>query len=176
MVTGFSIRQAAPSDMAGLAAIYNEVLATSTVIFSDKPVTLEDRLAWLESRRAGGFPVLVAVDGSGAVAGFASFGDFRAWPGYRYTVEHSIQIRRDCRGHGIGRALMEPLLAEARRMDKHVMIAGVDASNVAGVAFHERLGFERVGLVREVGRKFGRWLDLVFLQRFLDPPGAARSV
>jgi L-amino acid N-acyltransferase len=117
----------------------------------------------------------VAVDGSGAVAGFASFGDFRAWPGYRYTVEHSIHIRRDCRGSGIGRALMEPLFAEARRMDKHVMIAGVDASNVAGIAFHERLGFEQVGLVREVGRKFGRWLDLAFLQRFLDPPGAARS-
>lgn len=173
-MTNLHVRAALASDMAGLAAIYNDVLATSTVIFSDKPVTVEDRIAWLEARKAQGFPVLVAADAADVVAGFASFADFRTWPGYKYTVEHSIHVHRDRRGEGLGRALMEALLAIAVGMDKHVMVAGVDASNSAGIAFHQRLGFAQVGRVNEVGRKFDRWLDLVFLQRFLDLPGAAR--
>ena len=111
--------------------------------------------------------MLVAKDASG-VAGFASFGDFRAWPGYRYSVEHSIHVRADCRGTGVGAALMSPLLAEAGRIGKHVMIAGVDAANEGSLRFHERLGFSRVGTFRQVGWKFDRWLDLVFLQRILD--------
>ena len=102
------------------------------------------------------------------MAGFASFGDFRPWPGYRFTVEHSVHVRADCRGRGVGGALMTPLVARARDLGKHVMIAGVDAENLASQRFHERLGFVKVAHFREVGFKFGRWLDLVFLQRRLD--------
>jgi L-amino acid N-acyltransferase len=170
----YSIRQATAADMAGLAAVYNDVLTTSTVIFSDKPVTVEDRVAWLEGRSKQGFPVLVA-DAGGSVAGFASYADFRAWPGYRYSAEHSIHVHRDHRGAGVGRELMQALFAKAREQDMHVMVAGVDASNTGGIAFHERLGFEQAGRAREVGRKFGRWLDLIFLQKFLDAPGAKRD-
>jgi len=171
----YSVRPATAADMAGLAAIYNDVLTTSTVIFSDKPVTVEDRIAWLEGRNKQGFPVLVAGAGNDVVAGFASYADFRAWPGYRYSVEHTIHTHRDHRGAGVGRELMQALFAKAREQDMHVMVAGVDANNTGGIAFHERLGFEQAGCVREVGRKFGRWLDLIFLQKFLDPPGAARE-
>jgi len=122
---------------------------------------------------SAGYPVLVAEDASG-VTGFASFGDFRPRPGYRFSVEHSVYVRDDRRGHGVGGALMAALLARATAMGKHVMIAGVDAENTASLRFHERLGFERVAHFREVGFKFGRWLDLVFLQRRLDRdrPGA----
>ncbi len=154
-------------DLPELLGIYNDVIATTTAVYTDAPATLADRKAWLASREAQGYPVLVAKDASG-VAGFASFGDFRAWPGYRYSVEHSIHVRSGCRGKGVGTALMSPLLAEAGRIGKHVMIAGVDAANEGSLRFHERLGFTRVGTFRQVGWKFDRWLDLVFLQRILD--------
>ena len=161
------IRDARADDLPGILAIYNEVLATSTAIYSDTPATLADREAWWRGRVNQGYPVLVAADDDG-VLGFASFGDFRAWPGYRYTVEHTVHVRHDLRGRGVGTALMGPLIASAAALGKHVMIAGVDAGNAASLRFHERLGFVRVAQFREVGFKFGRWLDLVFLQRFLQ--------
>ena len=160
------VRDAREEDLAGLLAIYNDVIATTTAVYRDDPATLEDRREWWQARVAQGYPVLVAVEES-AVVGFASFGDFRAPPGYRYTVEHSVHVRAGRRGSGVGHALMQPLIARARALGKHVMMAGVDADNAGSIRFHERLGFERVGHLREVGFKFGRRLDLVFLQRLL---------
>jgi phosphinothricin acetyltransferase len=161
------IRDANEGDLAAITAIYNEVIANTTAVFSDLAVTLEDRRDWWRRRVAAGYPLLVATDASGVV-GFASFGDFRAWPGYRHTVEHSVHVRVDCRGRGVGRALVSALLPRASALAKHVMIAGVDAGNAASIRMHEGLGFERVAHLREVARKFDRWLDLVFLQRRCD--------
>ena len=160
------VRDAREEDLAGVLAIYNDVIATTTAVYRDDPATLEDRREWWHARAALGYPVLVAVE-EGEVVGFASFGDFRASPGYRYTVEHSVHVRAGRRGSGLGQALMQPLIARARALGKHVMMAGVDADNAGSIRFHERLGFERVGRLREVGFKFGRRLDLVFLQRLL---------
>jgi len=143
------------------------VLATSTAIFSELPATLEDRLQWFRGRRELGYPVLVSTDDSG-VLGFASFGDFRSWPGYRHTVEHSVHVRADARGRGLGRELMQALLDRATALGKHVMVAGVDADNAGSIRMHERLGFRRAGTLHHVGCKFGRWLDLAFLERRLD--------
>lgn len=136
-----AIRPASASDLDAVLAITNDVIASSTAIYNDRPVTLDDR---------------------------------RAWPGYRFTVEHSVQVRAGWRGQGLGRQLVEALFPMAAGLGKHVMIAGVDAGNAASLRFHERLGFERAAHFREVGYKFGRWLDLVLLQRFLDAPGASR--
>jgi L-amino acid N-acyltransferase YncA len=168
------IRAARESDLPQILEIYNEVIATSTAVYSLEPTSLGERTAWYAARVAAGFPVLVAeIDGR--IAGFSSFGEFRgAWPGYRYSVEHSVHVRADARGRGLGRRLTAALFPLAQAMGKHVMIGGVDASNEASLRMHEQLGFERVAHFREVGHKFGRWLDLVFLQRFLDAPGAAR--
>ena len=113
--------------------------------------------------------MLVAKDDSG-VLGFASFGEFRAWPCYRNTVEHTVHVRADARGQGIGRSLVEALLPLAQHLGKHVMVAGIDADNAVSRRLHEQLGFQEVGRFREVGRKFDRWLDLVFLQRLLERP------
>ncbi len=162
------IRDAQESDLPGLLAIYNEVIATSTAVYSEVPVTLQERQQWREQRIASGYPVLIARDSSG-VLGFATFGDFRSWPGYRYTVEHTVHVRADCRGRGVGSTLLQALFPRAAVLGKHVMIAGVDAANTASIRFHERHGFERAGHLREVGRKFDRWLDLVFLQRWIGP-------
>jgi L-amino acid N-acyltransferase len=166
MSEALQIRDATEEDLAGLLAIYNEVIATSTAIYSCDPVTLEERQKWWRARTAQGYPVLIARDEQG-VAGFATFGDFRAWPGYRFTVEHSVHVRAAGRGRGVGTLLVQALLARAAALGKHVMIAGVDAANAAAIRFHERLGFEKCGHLREVGYKFERWLDLVFLQRRL---------
>jgi len=160
------VRDAVASDLPGLLDIYNEVIANSTAVFSDRPVTLEDRERWIDARRADGFPVLVAVDETGVV-GFGSFGPFRTWPGYRSTVEHSVHVRADRRGEGIGSRLLVELIERARALGKHVVIAGIDADNAASIRLHERLGFTSVARLSEVARKFDRWLDLVLMQRIL---------
>jgi L-amino acid N-acyltransferase len=164
MSGALQIQDATEEDLAGLLAIYNEVIATSTAIYSYLPVTLQERREWWRTRTAQGYPVLVAREAA-SVVGFASFGDFRAWPGYRFTVEHSVHVRAAGRGRGTGTLLVQALLSRAAALGKHVMIGGVDALNAASIRFHERLGFEKSGHLREVGYKFERWLDLVFLQR-----------
>jgi phosphinothricin acetyltransferase len=152
------------ADLPGILAIHNEVVANSTAIYSNDPSTLDERRAWRAQRLAQGYPVLVARDAGGQVLGFASFGDWRAWPGYAATVEHSVHVAADARRQGVGGALLSALPDRARALGKHVMLGGVDADNAASLALHEALGFERVAHFREVGRKFDRWLDLVFVQ------------
>jgi phosphinothricin acetyltransferase len=170
-----SIRPALPADLPGILAIYNQVIETSTAVYELAPVPLSERRRWYEARLSEGYPVLVAGDGA-EIVGFSSFGPWRgAWPGYRYTVEHSVHVKAEHRGRGVGRQLLTSLFPLALELEKHVMIAGVDAGNEASLRFHETLGFERVAHFKEVGHKFGRWLDLVFLQRWLDGAGAFRE-
>lgn len=161
------IRDATPDDLPGILAIYNDAVAHTTATWNETTVDLPNRAAWLADRRRAGHPVLVASRDS-EVLGYASFGDWRAFDGYRHTVEHSVYIRTDQRGAGLGRALMEALIARARSLGKHVMVAGIEAGNSGSIRLHERLGFIRVGLMPQVGTKFGRWLDLAFLQLTLD--------
>ena len=164
------IREATGQDLAAVLAIYNDVVATSTAIYRDEPMAFAEYEQWWRARVAQGYPVLVAVSND-VVVGFATFGDFRAWPGYRFTVEHSVHVRSDRRGVGVGSQLVRALIERATQLGKHVMIAGVDADNAASIRFHERLGFESAAHLRQVGFKFGRWLDLVLMQRILgsDP-------
>ncbi len=168
-----TIRPATEADIPAITAIFNEVIASSTAIYADDPFSEEDRRAWFSQRRAAAYPVLVAEDGAG-VAGLASFGDFRPWPGFRHTVEHSVHVRTDARGRGLGSALVSALFEPARALGKHVMIAGVDAANAGSIRMHERLGFARGAVLPEVGRKFGRWLDLELMHKCLDAPGSTR--
>ena len=162
------IRDARPAVAEGIAAIYNDAVAHTTAIWNDATVDAADRAAWIAARQASGYPVLVAVDRGDTVVGYASFGDWRPFDGYRHTVEHSVYVRADQRGGGIGTALMLTLIERARGLDKHVMVAGIDASNGGSVRLHEQLGFEHAGTLRQVGAKFGTWLDLTFLQLTLD--------
>jgi phosphinothricin acetyltransferase len=162
------IRDAGDQDLAGITAIYNDAVEHTTAIWNDSTIDIDNRRAWLHDRKTAGYPVLVAVSEDGTVLGYASFGDWRAWDGYRHTVEHSVYVRADQRGAGIGQAMMTELIARARLIGKHVMVAGIEAGNTGSIRLHEGLGFERVGLLRHVGTKFGRWLDLVFMQLPLD--------
>jgi L-amino acid N-acyltransferase YncA len=163
------VRKALGHHLPSILAIYNEVIASSTAIYADDPVSLDNRMAWFAQLEERGYPVLVAIAPDGEVIGYSAFGDWRgAWPGYRHTVEHSVHVRADRRGAGVGGRLVEALFPYAQALGKHVMIGGIDAANAASIRLHERLGFQQVAHFREVGRKFDRWLDLVFMQRILD--------
>jgi L-amino acid N-acyltransferase len=165
------IRDAVEADLGEVRDIYNEVLTNSTSIYNDRPTTVGERSAWARARREQGYPVLVA-ENSGRVVGFATFADFRSWPGYRFTVEGTIHIHSSSRGQGIGTGLLRELVSRAKEIGKHVMIAGVDSENLASIRFLERFGFEQVGHLREVGYKFNRFLDLVFLQYWITAPSS----
>lgn len=171
------IRDAKAADLEAITAIHNHAVLHTTAMWNDDTVDVADRAAWLTDRTASGFPVIVAVDETG-VLGYASFGGFRPRSGYRYTVEHSVYVRDDLRGRGIGGALMRELIERARTLGLHVMVAGVDSENAGSIALHTRLGFVEVGRMPQVGTKFGRWLDLTFLQLVLDnraTPGGRQS-
>lgn len=162
------IRDATADDLEGIVAIYNDAVLNTTAIWNEIAVDAANRAAWLADRQRLGYPVLVAVDEDRNVLGYASFGDWRAFDGYRHTVEHSVYVNKNFRGAGTGKALMVALIERARALGKHVMVAGIEAGNHASIELHRKLGFEEVGLLKEVGTKFGRWLDLAFLQLTID--------
>nr|WP_199067932.1 GNAT family N-acetyltransferase [Chromobacterium sp. ASV5] len=167
------IRDANLEDLAAILDIYNEVIATTTAIYNDDPLTAGEFAVWFQDRTSAGYPILLAEDDDGRVLGFSSFGDFRARPGYRFTVEHSVHLAPEARGQGIGTALVQALIPRARALGKHTMLGAVDADNHGSIRFHEKLGFAQVGRLPQVGFKFGRWLDLVYLQLFIDGPNSA---
>lgn len=150
--------------------IFNDAIVNSTALYDYRPRAPESMVGWFAARLAGGFPVIGVEDRDGTLLGFGSYGTFRAWPAYKYTVEHSVYVHRDHRGRGIGHALMRALIAAARDGDVHAMMGGIDATNAASIALHEKLGFRHVGTFPEVGFKFGRWLDLSIYELLLDTP------
>ncbi|MFA0923510.1 GNAT family N-acetyltransferase [Xanthomonas fragariae] len=150
--------------------IFNDAIANSTALYDYRPRSPESMVGWFATKRAAGFPVIGVENADGTLMGFASYGTFRAWPAFKYSVEHSIYIHRDHRGKGLGRTLLQGLIAAAEKHGVHVLVGGIDTSNQASIALHEQLGFTHAGTVREVGFKFGRWLDLAFYQRILTTP------
>lgn len=160
------VRDATEDDLPAILAILNDAILHTTAVWTDEPVDLDNRRSWWRERVAAGYPVLVAVE-NGEVVGFGSYVQFRAWDGYRDAVEHSVYVRGNRRGGGIGVALVDALIARARAQGKFVIIGGIEGSNAASLRLHRRAGFVEVGRMYEVGTKFGRRLDLVFMQKRL---------
>jgi len=163
MTDAVTIRDATEADLAAIRDIYNHAVEHTTAIWNETVVDLDNRVEWFKARQARGFPVLVA-ERNGTIAGYASYGDWRAFDGFRHTVEHSVYVEKDNQGAGIGKLLMQALIARAGENGIHVMIAGIEANNRASIALHEKLGFRNGGTFFEVGKKFGRWLDLTFME------------
>lgn len=155
---------------APMLAILNEVIVNSTSIYDYKPRTPEMMQAWWDAKEKGNYPVIGAVDDAGTLLGFTTYGPFRNWPAYKYSVEHSIYVEKSQRGKGIGRLLLGAIIEAAKEQQYHVMIGGIDGSNAGSIALHEKFGFTKCAEVREAGYKFGRWLDLVFYQLILPTP------
>lgn len=172
MASRASVRPAEERDLPAILAIYNEAVLTTTATYDLEPQSLGARRAWFEERRAQRFPVLVAeVDGR--LVGWGALNPFRPRAGYRYTAENSVYVAEGSRGMGVGGALMPPLIEAARGLGLHAVIAAIDVANEASLRLHARFGFEQVGHLKEVGWKFGRWLDVAYLQLTLprdDPP------
>lgn len=164
------IRDATGADMAAVCDLYNALIPTTTVAWTETTQTLDERIAWFADQQRRGNAVLVA-EAEGRVVGFASYGSFRGdgkWPGYRFTVEHTIHVAESHWKAGVGRALLEALIERARTMGLHVMVGAIDADNDASLRFHARIGFVEVARMPQVGRKFDRWLDLVLMQLILS--------
>jgi phosphinothricin acetyltransferase len=163
------IRDATRSDARAIDALYNATVATTTTLWTEELETVAMRDAWLEEQRQLGNPVLVA-ESDGQVIGFTSYDDFRnsvKWPGYRFTVEHTIHVDAGHQGSGVGSELLRALVQRAMSAGKHVMIGAIDGDNAGSIRFHERHGFTAVARIPEIGYKFGRWLDLVLVRRTL---------
>jgi L-amino acid N-acyltransferase len=164
-----TIRPARETDLPAILEIYNHVILNTTAVYAYEPHTLGMRKAWYESKVRDGYPLFVAEDES-RVVGLSTYGPFRAWPAYKYTVENSVYVAADQRGKGIARLLISPLIDAARAQSYHAIIASIDAANEASLRLHRSFGFGEVAHFREVGYKFGRWLDLKFLELLLETP------
>jgi L-amino acid N-acyltransferase len=158
---------------AEILAIFNEAILNSTALYDYKVRTMAMMDAWFDAKTKGDYPVIGAVDDSGRLLGFATYGMFRERPAYKYTVEHSVYVDRECRGRGVGRTLLEAIIERARMQDYHVLIGGIDADNAVSIELHRKFGFTFCGEIREAGFKFGRWLHLVFYQLILETPAKA---
>lgn len=157
---------------AAILDILNDAIVTSTALYDYKPRAPESMLGWFKSKQEAGFPVVGAVDDCGTLLGFASFGTFRAWPAYKYSVEHSVYVHKNQRGKGIGLALLRNLIEVATRQQYHTLIGGIDVTNTASIALHVKLGFVHSGTVQHAAFKFGGWLDLSFYQLLLSTPSS----
>jgi L-amino acid N-acyltransferase len=155
---------------AAILAILNHAIVNSTALYDYKPRSPESMRVWFETKRKGAYPVIGAVGDDGALIGFVSYGTFRAFPAYKYTVEHSVYVHHEHRGQGLGRELLTRIISRAGKQGYHVMVGCIDANNQASIRLHEKLGFTHSGTIKQAGFKFGRWLDLVLYQLTLSTP------
>lgn len=169
-----NIREAAEQDLPEILVIYNDIIVNTTAVYDYQPHTLAMRKQWFDTKKEQGFPVFVAEE-NGRIVGFSSIGPFRNWAAYKYSVENSVYVAADQRGRGIGKLLIPPVIEAAKRLDMHTVIAGIDASNESSIRLHNGFGFEEVAHFKQVGYKFGRWLDLTFLQLLLPTPARPTS-
>ena len=160
------VRRARREDCPAILAIYNDAVRTTTATYDLEPRTLEHREAWFDDHVRKDFAIFVAEEG-GTIVGWSSLSQYHDRYGYRFTAENSIYVAASHRGRGLGGRLLAPLIDAARARGLHTIIAAIDASNEVSLRLHERHGFVPVGRFREVGHKFGRWLDVAYLQKML---------
>ena len=163
MVQMITVRNATINDLQQMLDIYNEIIKNTTAVFQYEPHTLQQRAEWFAQKQKENYPVFIAEENN-IVLGFSTFGQFRNWQAYKHSVENSVYVKADCRGKGIGKLLLQPLIDAAKQMQFHTIIAGIVADNEASIALHKQFGFVEIAHFKEVGYKFDKWLDLKFLQ------------
>lgn len=162
-----SIIPASENKLPDILEIYNDAIINTTAVYDYTPHSLAMRQAWFEDKQRRDIPVLVAM-AQQQVAGFASWGPFRPWAAYKYTVEHSVYVHPRFRQLGIAKQLLAELIKQAEQKQVHCMIGGIDADNTVSIHLHRQFGFESAGQLNQVGYKFGKWLNLVFMQKVLE--------
>jgi L-amino acid N-acyltransferase YncA len=161
------IRNATVDDIPQILEIVNHAILHTTSNYLYDVQTLENQLQWFEDKKSKQFPIIVA-DCNGTAIGFGTYGTFREKIGYQFTVEHSVYVAPEFIGKGIGKQLLLALIVLAKDEGYHTMIGGIDAANTGSIAFHRKFGFVETGIIKEVGFKFGKWLDLQFMQLILN--------
>ena len=167
---GYIIRSCSENQLPEILEIFNDAILNSTALYDYNPRSMDTMQSWYATKQAGNYPIIGVFDGNDTLLGFASYGSFRNWPAYKYSVEHSIYVRSDMRGKGLGKLLLKEIIKSAEAQDYHVLIGGIDASNTASIRLHEKEGFVFSGTIHHAGYKFGRWLDLSFYQLILKTP------
>ncbi|WP_447396467.1 N-acetyltransferase family protein [Staphylococcus aureus] len=157
------IRCAKKEDLNAILAIYNDAIINTTAVYTYEPQTIDERIAWFETKQRNHEPIFVFEE-NGSVLGFATFGSFRPWPAYQYTIEHSIYVDASARGKGIASQLLQHLIVEAKAKGYRTLVAGIDASNEASIKLHQKFNFKHAGTLTNVGYKFDYWLDLTFYE------------
>lgn len=157
------IRCAKKEDLNAILAIYNDAIINTTAVYTYEPQTIDERIAWFETKQRNHEPIFVFEE-KGSVLGFATFGSFRPWPAYQYTIEHSIYVDASARGKGIASQLLQHLIVEAKAKGYRTLVAGIDASNEASIKLHQKFNFKHAGTLTNVGYKFDYWLDLAFYE------------
>ncbi|WP_373973631.1 GNAT family N-acetyltransferase [Chitinibacter sp. SCUT-21] len=155
---------------AAMLAMFNDAIRTSTALYEYQERSMTDMANWFANKHAGQYPILGIENDQGVLMGFASYGPFRAFPAFKYTVEHAIYVAADCRGQGLGEQLLSQLILTAEQDGRHTMIGAIDTNNHGSIALHKKLGFSCNGILPQVGFKFGRWLDLALYQKTLATP------
>lgn len=164
----FTVREAVENDLEQMLDIYNDIILNTTAVWDYEPHTFERRKQWFFEKRTAHIPVYVAVDQNDQIVGFSTYGPFRTWAGYRFTVENSVYVHKEYRNRGIGKLLMPPIIESAKKAGLHAMVAGIDAENITSIEMHKKFGFEEVARFKQVGFKFNKWLDLVFMELLLS--------
>ena len=162
-----NIRDATLKDIPSILEIINIEIENSTSVYDYKKRSLENMIDWFKKKELDNLPIVVAEKGN-KILGYGTYGIFRPWDGYKFSIEHSIYLYKDFRNFGIGGRIMNELIQQAKKQGFHTMIAGVDAKNFASINFHRKFGFKEVGKFDQIGYKFGKWLDLIFMQLFLE--------
>ncbi|MDM5198182.1 N-acetyltransferase family protein [Fictibacillus enclensis] len=163
------IREATLNDLKDILDIYNDAILNTTAVYAYQPQTLDNRQIWYQQKRDENHPILVCEQDN-KVVGFATFDPFRAWPAYKYSIEHSVYVDKEYRKKGIGTSLLKELIAIANQREYITLIAGIDAANEKSIAIHKNFGFVHAGTIKKAGFKFNRWLDLAFYQLELSGP------
>ena len=169
-----TVRLATENDLPAILDIYNDIIMHTTAVYYYEPHTLEMRMQWFEERKQKGFPVFVAEE-EGNILGMSTIGPFRQPTAYQFSVENTVHVAAHARGRGVGKLLMPPVIEAAGKLKMHTIIAGIDAGNEVSLHLHRNFGFVEVAHFKEVGFKFGRWLDLKFLQLILIPSVSQRE-
>ena len=162
-----TVREYQKSDAVAILSIINYNILNATALYDYTIRSLEQQKAILDSKLKAGFPVIVA-ENNGEVVGFGMYAEFRFREAYKYTVEHSVYVQQDNQGLGIGKLLLSKLIQLAKQQGLHTMIGVIDAENQTSIDFHHQFGFKTVGIIKESGFKFNRWLDSVFVQLILE--------
>lgn len=166
----FQLKPCTHEQLPEILDIFNDAILNSTALYDYKTRTMETMRAWYADKIQHNSPVIGAFDEHNTLMGFATYGMFRVRPAYKYTVEHSVYVQKDFRGFGLGKVLLKEIIRQAELQNYHVMVGVIDASNDVSIKLHENEGFVLTGVMKEVGYKFGKWLDAAFYQLTLKTP------